>query len=100
MNLKQPEECNSPEEIRNEIDKIDAQIISLFSVRHRYVEEIVKFKNNPNEIVASDRKEHVIRQRCEWAASHGLNAKTFKQIYTLLIENNIQHEMELLTRKK
>ena len=100
MNLKQPEKCTSAEEIRNEIDKIDAQIISLFSRRHRYVEEIVKFKNNPNEIVASDRKEQVIRQRCEWAASQGLNAKTFELIYTLLIETNIQHEMELLSQKK
>lgn len=99
MNLKHPDKCTSAEEIRNEIDKIDAQIISLFSRRHRYVEEIVKFKHNPNEIVASERKEQVIRQRCEWAASQGLNAKTFELIYSLLIENNIQHEMELLTQK-
>lgn len=99
MNVKRPEECTSPEQIRNEIDKIDEQIISLFSKRHLYVEEIVKYKNDENEIIASDRKEQVIRQRRDWAASQGLNAKTFEQIYTLLIENNIQHEMELLTKK-
>jgi len=100
MKLKHPEDCDSAEEIRNEIDKIDREIISMFSKRHSYIEEIVKFKNDENEIIASDRKEQVIRQRREWAASQGLNANTFEQIYTLLIENNIQHEMKLLTRKK
>ncbi|HKI89685.1 MAG TPA: chorismate mutase [Draconibacterium sp.] len=100
MKLKRPDECNSPEEIRNEIDKIDQEIISLFSKRHSYIEEIVRFKNDENEIIASDRKEQVIRQRREWAASQGLNAHIFEQIYTLLIDSNIRHEMNLLTRKK
>ena len=99
MKLKHPEECISAEEIRNEIDKIDKKIISLFSLRHSFVEEIVKFKNDEEEIVANDRKKQVIRQRQEWASNNGLDAKTFEQIYTLLIDKNIQHEMELLNRK-
>ena len=100
MKLKHPEDCISAEEIRDEIDKLDKEIISLFSKRHSYIEEIVRFKNDADEIVASERKQQVIDQRREWAASCGLDAKTFEQIYTLLIDKNIQHEMELLTRKK
>jgi isochorismate pyruvate lyase len=100
MKLKHPEECNSAEEIRNEIDKIDKEIIFLFSKRHSYVEEIVKFKNDTEEIIASERKLQVINQRREWAANLGLDAKTFEKIYTLLIDHNIQHEMRLLNRKK
>ena len=100
MDFKNPDECGSLEEVRNEIDKIDEHIVSLFSERHKYVEAIVRFKHDKDAIIAQERKEQVILQRKKWAASKGLNADTFEKIYTLLIESNIQHELELLKSKK
>jgi isochorismate pyruvate lyase len=100
MSVKKPGECKSAEEIRNEIDRIDRQIISLFSERHTYIEEIVKFKHDENGIVAQERKEKVINQRKTWAAESGLNPETFKEIYTLLVESNIKHEMKILKSNK
>jgi len=99
MIIKDTKECNSLEEVRNEIDKIDEYIISLFSVRHKFVEEIVRFKHDKEAIIAQERKEQVILQRKKWAESKGLNADTFEKIYTLLVESNIKHEMELLKIK-
>ena len=99
MAFKTPENCQSLEEIRNEIDKIDEHIISLFSERHKYVEEIVRFKHDKNAIIARERKDQVIIQRKKWAESKGLNADTFEKIYTLLVNSNIEHEMELLKMK-
>lgn len=99
MSFKTPEDCKSLEEIRNEIDKIDEHIISLFSERHKYVEEIVRFKHDKNAIIARERKDQVIFQRKKWAESKGLNADTFEKIYTLLVNSNIEHEMELLKMK-
>lgn len=99
MEFKTPENCQSLEEIRNEIDKIDEHIISLFSERHKYVEEIVRFKHDKDAIIARERKDHVIIQRKKWAESKGLNADTFEKIYTLLVNSNIEHEMELLKMK-
>jgi isochorismate pyruvate lyase len=99
MIVKEPKECNSLEEVRNEIDKIDEYIISLFSVRHKFVEEIVRFKHDKEAIIAQERKDKVILQRKKWAESKGLNADTFEKIYTLLVESNIKHEMELLKIK-
>lgn len=100
MDLKHPEDCQSLEEVRNEIDKIDEHIITLFSERHKYVEEIVRFKNDKDAIIAQERKDQVILQRKNWAAKNGLNADTFEKIYTLLVDSNIQHELELLKSKK
>ena len=97
--IKAPEECQSLEEIRNEIDKIDEHIISLFSERHKYVEAIVRFKHDKDAIIAQERKEQVILQRKKWAESKGLNALTFEKIYTLLVNSNIEHEMKLLNIK-
>ncbi len=99
MGFKAPEDCQSLEEIRNVIDKIDEHIIALFSERHKYVEEIVRFKHDKDAIIAQERKEQVILQRKKWAESKGLNADTFAKIYTLLVNSNIEHEMELLKMK-
>ncbi len=100
MNLKEPKDCSSAEEIRNEIDKIDRQIIELFAIRHKYVEEIVRFKNDENGVIAQERKNQVILQRKNWAGELGLHSDTFAKMYTLLIETNINHELELLKKKK
>lgn len=99
MNLTHPKECTSAEEIRNEIDKIYKQIIELFAERHKYVEEIVRFKNDKEGVIAQDRKQQVILDRGEWAGNLGLDAETFEKIYQILIENNIKHELKLLKRK-
>lgn len=96
MDLKDPKECESIEEIRKEIDKIDKQIISLFSKRQQYVKEIVKYKKDETGIIAQVRKDHVILQRRDWAAEEGLNPDTFEKIYTLLIESNIKLELNIL----
>lgn len=100
MNLKYPKQCHSAEEVRNQIDKIDRQIVELFAVRHSYIEEIVRFKNDEEGIIARDRKKQVIQDRRKWASENGLDADTFEKMYLLLIDNNIQHELELLKRKK
>ena len=100
MDFKSPKECRSLEEVRDEIDKIDEHIISVFSERHKYVEEIVRFKHDKDAIIAQERKDHVILQRKKWAAKNGLNADTFEKIYTLLVNSNIQHELEILKLKK
>jgi isochorismate pyruvate lyase len=99
MGFKAPADCQSLEEVRSEIDKIDEHIISLFAVRHKYVEEVVRFKHDKDAIIAQERKNQVILQRKKWAESKGLNAATFEKIYTLLVNSNIEHEMELLKLK-
>ncbi len=99
MGFKDPGDCHSLEELRNEIDKIDEHIILLFAERHKYVEAVVRFKNDKNAVIAQERKDAVIQQRRDWAELKGLNADVFEQIYTLLVESNISHEMNLLKIK-
>lgn len=94
-----PEECKTIDEIRNEIDQIDRKLIDLFSLRLKYAEAIVKFKHDEKDVIASDRKQIVIRKRGEWAAEKGLNPDTFEKIYELLINCNIKKELELLKKR-
>ncbi len=102
MNLnisKAPKECNCKEEIRQQIDDIDKKIIALFAQRFMYVNEIVKYKDDPESVVANDRKTEVIENRGKWAEELGLDRNTFEQIYRVLIDHNIEKELEILKKR-
>ena len=97
--VKIPSECISKDEIREQIDRIDQEIISLFAARFQYVSEIVRFKTDVESVVAQERKDHVIKIRGEWAEKHGLDKDTFEQIYRFLVDHNIGKELEILRSK-
>ena len=96
---KSPSECECKEEIRSQIDVIDKEIIALFALRFQYVSEIVKYKTDAASVVAQDRKDHVIKQRGEWAENQGLDKDTFEQIYRFLVDHNIGKELEILEKR-
>ena len=96
---KNPSECTCKEDIREQIDRIDREIIALFGLRFQYVSEIVKYKTDVESVVAQHRKDHVIRVRGEWAEKHGLDKVTFEQIYRFLVDHNIGKELEILEKK-
>lgn len=98
MTSLKPDECKSKEEVRNQIDLIDLEILRLFALRFQYVKEIVKFKNDIQSVVAQDRKDSVIASRAKIAEELGLDKKTFEQIYTILIDSNIQKEIDILNQ--
>ncbi len=100
MNLKKPNECSSLEEVRSQIDSIDEQIIELLALRHKYVEEVVHYKQDEEGIIAAARKDLVIRQRAEWAEMKGADPETVRRLYSILIDRNIKHELELLHKRK
>ena len=96
---KNPSECTCKEDIREQIDRIDREIIALFGLRFQYVSEIVKYKTDVESVVAQHRKDHVIKVRGEWAEKHGLDKDTFEQIYRFLVDHNIGKELEILEKK-
>jgi isochorismate pyruvate lyase len=99
VTFKKAVECKSKEEIRQQIDLIDHELVKLFAQRTEYVREIVKFKEKiPEEIIAMDRKMHVINERADWAEKFGLNRDTYEQIFRKLVEHNISIEMDLIKK--
>jgi chorismate mutase len=91
-----PQECNSIEEIRAEIDRLDRQIIDLFAERFQYVHAIVKFKQTADDIIAQSRYDEVIASRGQWAAEKGLSAEVFESIYCQLLNYSISEEHKLV----
>jgi len=98
--MKNPENCISIEEIREEIDGIDYQIVKHFSERYAFVKEIVKFKTDKVSVIAENRQKHVIENRRKWAVELGLDPDLFEDIFRTLIRYNIQKELEILKKSK
>jgi len=93
--MKKAKDCQSIQEIREVIDEIDYQILTLFAQRNEYVEAIVKFKHDQHGIIAEERQVEVLQRRSKWAIELGLDPEVMKKIYKLLIDSNIQKELEI-----
>lgn len=94
---KEPHECQSIADVRNEIDTIDHEIVTLLGQRFKYVKEVVKYKEKtPESIIAADRREAVIKQRRIWADENGLNADMIEKLYRDLIQHFIDEEMKIV----
>jgi isochorismate pyruvate lyase len=101
MDYKKAKDCNSKEEIRQQIDRVDCELIKLFAERTDYVREITKFKHfTSDEIIAEERKRLVIKQRSEWAEEYGLNKEIYARLFTLLLEHNITLEFEIFKNEE
>lgn len=100
LTMKNPEGCQSIEEIREGIDQIDLQIMRLFAERYAYVKEIVKFKSDESSVIAEDRQKELILQRREWAQELDLNPDLFEEIYWTLMRFNVKKELEILNGSK
>ena len=99
-NFKNACDCNSKEEVREQIDLIDLELIRLFAKRYEFVKEIVKYKEKTEDaIIALERKDFVINQRAEWAADYGLDYEAYAQLFKHLVEHNISKEMEILEKE-
>jgi isochorismate pyruvate lyase len=97
--MKLPCECRNIEEVRREIDSIDQEIISLVGKRLEFVCEIVKYKNNKDEVFARERYDAVISKRRESALEKKLDPDVIEKIYRTLMDYFIREQLKLLNIK-
>ena len=98
--LIKPKACENIQEIRDAIDVIDLEIVQLLAQRNEYVQEIVKFKSgDEGSIVASERRDLVLKQRKKWAQESGVDPEMMEEIFKLLIEKNIKMQFDLYNKK-
>jgi isochorismate pyruvate lyase len=99
--MKPASNCGSIEEIRNEIDRIDQEIISLLGDRFQYVKAIVQFKEPTQAgIVAMDRYNAVIESRRQLAEKAGLNPDLVEKVYREIMNHFIDEELKIVNSKR
>ena len=87
-------ECNSIDEVRNNINNIDEQIVKLVALRGVFVKQAAKFKKNNEDVKAPKRVEEVISKVKNIARLNGANEEVVQNIYKAMIESFIKLEMK------
>ena len=90
----QVKECQSLEEVRNEIDKIDEEIVKLIAQRSKYVKQAAKFKESVEEIKSDDRINDVLNHVRHLAGSLGISPNLVADVFKILIDKMVEMEIE------
>jgi len=85
--------CESLEEARHEIDKLDEQIVELIAARNAYVRQLAHFKNSVDEIKAEDRIADVINRARAKAIELDLSPNLINDLYLRMIDAMVDSEV-------
>ncbi len=85
--------CNSLEEAREEIDKLDRDIVELIAKRNSYIKQIAHFKTSIDEIKSDDRIDFIISNARAKAISLGLSPNLINDLYITMIDNMVESEV-------
>lgn len=86
--------CNSLNEVRENIDKIDREIVALLAARGRFVTEAASFKKTKSEVKAPTRVEQVISKVTALAQEQGANPAVVESVYRAMISAFIEAELK------
>ncbi len=89
---KMAAECQSMEDVRREIDRLDRIIVELLSERQTYIEAAARIKNNRDTVRDTSRIEDVVQKVVAHAQERGLNPMIAEAVWRTLIEQCIAHE--------
>ena len=92
--MKRPEECESLNEVRAEIDGIDREILTQLGRRAGYVHAAARFKATEEAVAAPERQAAMLRTRREWAVEEDLDPDFIERLYRELIAYFIERERE------
>ena len=88
---------NKLDELREAINKIDDQLLSIFMNRMSVVEKIGKYKKENNvTILQTSRWEELLNDKITQAKAMGLDADFVKQLYILIHEDSIRKQTEIM----
>jgi isochorismate pyruvate lyase len=89
------ENCRTMEELRGEIDRLDAALVALLAQRQVYIERAAAIKTTRHSVRDEARVEDVIAKVLAQAKAMGLAASIAEHVWRVLIECSIAHEFEV-----
>jgi len=92
--MKPAAQCNSLDEVRAQVDRIDQQVIALLSRRAEYVQAAARFKSSESAVAAPERFAAMLQVRRAWAEREGLSADVVEKMYRDLVNYFIAREKE------
>ena len=90
MQIKQ---CNTLDEARTQIDKVDEEIVKLIAKRNDYIKQIAHFKTTIDEVKAKDRIADVISRVRQQAIELDLSPNLINDLYVRMIDGMVESEI-------
>jgi len=85
--------CNSLQEVREEVDKLDIQLVDLLAQRSHYIRQAAAFKNSVEEVKADDRIEFIKARVRHHAIQQGINPNMISELFTIMIDEMVETEI-------
>jgi len=85
--------CNSLEEARVEIDKVDDKIVELIAMRNAYIKQIAHFKNSVEEVKSDERIADVVSRARTKAIELDLSPNLINDIFIRMIDEMVESEI-------
>lgn len=85
--------CENLEQVRENIDRIDREIVKLIAERGTYVVQAAKFKNTTDDVKAPQRVEKIIEKVRNLAKEDDANPDIVENIYREMINSFINYEL-------
>lgn len=86
-------ECQSIEQVREQIDALDRRIVQLLAERSGYVRQAARFKTDADAVRAPQRVEQVIAKVRALATENGAPVEVVEQVYRAMINAFIDAEL-------
>ncbi len=97
---KLPAECESKDDVRAEIDRIDQGLLTLLAERHRYVTRMAEIKTDPHEAYDPVRIESIISRVRTRSGDLDLDEDQAELLWRTLIDWNINYEKGIIAARR
>ena len=87
------QKCNSLEEVRTEIDKLDTKLVDLISERSHLIRQAAAFKESVEEVKAEDRINFILSRVRHDAIKKGVSPNMISELFTIMIDEMVETEI-------
>ncbi|QOP44945.1 chorismate mutase [Sulfurimonas paralvinellae] len=85
--------CNTLQEVRDEIDKIDTKLVDLISERSHLIRQAAAFKNSVDEVKAEDRIDDIMQRVRKRAIELNINPNMISELFNIMIDEMVETEI-------
>jgi isochorismate pyruvate lyase len=98
--MRAPADCHTKQHIRDEIDRLDRELIALLAERFAYVRRMAEIKQEPTEAHSQPRIDDVLDKVAAEAEMAGLDRDLIRDMWRSLIDWNVDYERRTIAARK
>ena len=95
--MKEPQDCESLDEVRAQIDRLDRSLISTIGRRQEYVHAAAQFKKSQEQVHAHERQRSMLAARRLWAENEGVDPDLIEALFRKMVDHFIKAEMAVFS---